>query len=741
MGREDPTSYTSVRAGGSKEGCSLRRNTLTAELLAEFLGTFTLLIFGLGVVAHFVLRNAVGDPTPAPGLFGNFTTVNFAWGFGVVMGVYVAGGVSGAHINPAVTTSLALRRDFPWAKVGPYILAQVLGAFVAALLIRWNFYEWFNQVDPGKTFATQGIYSTSPGPGLSVLGGLRSEIIGTAMLMMLILAITHARNTPPGANLAPFIIGLAVVVIGMSLGAPSGYAINPPPPAPTRRQRMAKEYVLSIDQGTTSSRAMLFQHNGTSAGVAQLEHEQIYPQAGWVEHDPKEIWDKTQQVVAKVLQDNNLTADSIAAVGITNQRETTVVWDKNTGEPVYNAIVWQDTRTQPIVSQWKDEGYEDEIKPKTGLVIATYFSGTKIAWILENVEGARERAERGDLLFGNTDTWVIWNLTGGVNGGRHITDYTNASRTMLFNLENTDWDDGILEKLNIPKAMLPELRPSSDRETYGSTLADGSLGGEVPIAGDAGDQQAALFGQACFDVGQAKNTYGTGNFLLQNTGQQVVPSKSGLLTTGFYALEKGNSFYALEGSIAITGAAVQWLRDNLKMIKDANETEEIAQSVEDSGGAIFVPAFSGLFAPYWDERARGVIVGLTRYVNRAHLVRATLESECWQSRDVVEAVEQDSGKRLEDLRVDGGSVRNNFLMQLQADVLGIPVIRPQVQETTALGAAYLAGLATGYWSSLDEMRENWQVDRTFEPQWSEDQRESGYAQWKKAIERTRGWVD
>ncbi|HEX2372823.1 MAG TPA: FGGY family carbohydrate kinase, partial [Actinomycetota bacterium] len=298
---------------------------------------------------------------------------------------------------------------------------------------------------------------------------------------------------------------------------------------------MAKEYVLAIDQGTTSSRAMLFQHNGTSAGVAQEEHEQIYPQAGWVEHDPKEIWEKTQQVTAQVLRDNNLTAESLAAVGITNQRETTVVWDKNTGEPVYNAIVWQDTRTQPIVSQWKEEGYEDEIKPKTGLVIATYFSGTKIAWILENVEGARERAERGDLLFGNTDTWLIWNLTGGVNGGNHITDYTNASRTMLFNLENTDWDDGILEKLNIPRSMLPELRPSSDRETYGSTMADGAFGGEVPIAGDAGDQQAALFGQACFDVGQAKNTYGTGNFLLQNTGKQVVPSKSGLLTTGFYA--------------------------------------------------------------------------------------------------------------------------------------------------------------------------------------------------------------
>ena len=504
---------------------------------------------------------------------------------------------------------------------------------------------------------------------------------------------------------------------------------------------MAKEYVLAIDQGTTSTRAMLFNHDGTVAGLAQQEHEQIYPQAGWVEHDPKEIWERTQQVTGQVLRDNNLSADNIAAVGITNQRETTVIWDKNTGEPVYNAIVWQDTRTQPIVSRWKDEGYEDEIKPKTGLVIATYFSGTKIAWILENVEGARERAERGDLLFGNTDTWVIWNLTGGVNGGSHVTDYTNASRTMLFNLANTDWDDAILGELNIPKSMLPELRPSSDREFYGQTAGDGVFGGQVPVCGDAGDQQAALFGQACFDVGQAKNTYGTGNFLLQNTGQEVVPSKSGLLTTGFYALEKGNSYYALEGSIAITGAAVQWLRDNLKLIASADETEQIAQSVQDSGGAYFVPACSGLFAPYWDERARGAIVGLTRYVNRAHLVRATLESMCYQSRDVAEAVEQDSGKPLPDLRVDGGAVKNNFLMQLQADILGIPVIRPQVQETTALGAAYLAGLAVGYWSDREEMRQNWQVDRTFEPQWSEDQRESGYAQWKKAIERTRGWVD
>ena len=352
---------------------------------------------------------------------------------------------------------------------------------------------------------------------------------------------------------------------------------------------MAKEYVLSIDQGTTSTRAMLFQHNGTSAGVAQEEHEQIYPQAGWVEHDPKEIWEKTQQVTSQVLRDNNLTADNLAAVGITNQRETTVVWDKNTGEPVYNAIVWQDTGPSRSCPSGRTRATRTRSSPRPGWSSPPTSRAPRSPGSWRTSRGP-ERAERGDLLFGNTDTWVIWNLTGGVNGGRHITDYTNASRTMLFNLENTDWDDGILEKLNIPKAMLPELRPSSDRETYGSTVADGALGGEVPIAGDAGDQQAALFGQACFDVGQAKNTYGTGNFLLQNTGQQVVPSKSGLLTTGFYALEKGNSFYALEGSIAITGAAVQWLRDNLKMIANANETEEIAQSVEDSGATSCPPS-------------------------------------------------------------------------------------------------------------------------------------------------------
>ena len=501
------------------------------------------------------------------------------------------------------------------------------------------------------------------------------------------------------------------------------------------------EFVLAVDQGTTSTRAVLFRHDGTVAGIAQEEHRQIYPQAGWVEHDPVEIWEKAQQVIGQVLREVGVTAAGVAAVGVTNQRETTVVWERATGRPVYNAIVWQDTRTQPIVSRWKAEGYEDEVRRKTGLVIATYFSGTKLAWILEHVPGVRARAEAGEVLFGTVDSWLIWWLTGGPRGGVHVTDYTNASRTMLFNLAATGWDDGLLQELGVPRAMLPALRPSSDAGVYGLTRADGPLGGEVPVCGDAGDQQAALFGQACFDRGQAKNTYGTGSFLLQNTGMEVVPSRSGLLTTGFYALEEGRSWYALEGSIAITGAAVQWLRDNLGLIRDAAETEAIATSVEDSGGCYFVPAFSGLFAPYWDERARGVIVGLTRYVNRAHLVRATLESICWQTRDVAEAIAQDSGAALPDLRVDGGAVRNNFLMQLQADVLGVPVVRPKVQETTALGAAYLAGLATGYWSGLDELRANWQVDRVFEPRWTEDRREAGYARWKKAVERTRGWID
>jgi glycerol kinase len=500
-------------------------------------------------------------------------------------------------------------------------------------------------------------------------------------------------------------------------------------------------YAAAVDQGTTGTRFMVFSHDGKVVCSDYAEHEQIYPQPGWVEHDPTEIWAKTQAVTKGALEKGGISAGDLAAIGITNQRETAVVWERATGKPVYNAIVWQDTRTRDICQRLIDEGFEDTIKQRTGLVVATYFSGPKVQWILENVDGARQRAQNGELLFGNIDTFVIWWLTGGPDGGAHVTDYTNASRTMLMDLHRLEWDDEILRKLGIPRQMLPEIRPSSDPDHYGSTLADGPVGGAVPVSGDLGDQQAAVFGQTCYDVGEAKNTYGTGNFMLLNTGGEAIASKNGLLTTAAYGLRRGESVYALEGSIAITGAAVQWLRDNLKIIADAAETEKIAQEVEDSGGAYFVPAFSGLFAPYWDMYARGALVGLTRYVDRRHLVRATLESVCYQTLDVAEAMEQDSGVKVSTLKVDGGMVKNDFLMQLQADILGTPVVRPTVNETTALGASYAAGLAVGFWSSQDELRQNWQVDRTWEPRWSDDQRAEGRGKWKKAVERTRDWED
>ncbi len=501
------------------------------------------------------------------------------------------------------------------------------------------------------------------------------------------------------------------------------------------------KYIGAIDQGTTSSRFILFDKDGNIAHVDQREHEQINPKAGWVEHDANEIWQNTRRVINGAMSDSDVEAGDVEAIGITNQRETAVVWEKATGKPVFNAIVWQDTRTREICQELIDEGFEDTVKQKTGLVVATYFSGPKVKWILDNVDGARRRAENGELLFGNMDTWVIWWLTGGPNGGSHITDYTNASRTMLMDLRKLEWDDEIMRRLGIPRQMLPEIRPSSDPDTYGSTLSDGALGRSIPVCGDLGDQQAAVFGQTAYDVGEAKNTYGTGNFMLLNTGKEAIPSKNGLLTTAGYGLKKGECIYALEGSIAVTGAAVQWLRDNLKIIANAAETEQLAQEVEDSGGAYFVPAFSGLFAPYWDMYARGAIVGLTRYVDRRHLVRATLEAVCYQTVDVAEAMEQDSGVAVSTLKVDGGMVVNNFLMQLQADILGTPVVRPTVSETTALGASYAAGLAVGFWESLDELRKNWQVDRTWEPGWSDDQRAAGRAKWKKAVERTREWED
>ncbi len=500
-------------------------------------------------------------------------------------------------------------------------------------------------------------------------------------------------------------------------------------------------YAAALDQGTTGTRFMIFTRSGEVRGTAYEEHKQIYPQPGWVEHDPMEIWEKSAHVIRAALNQGRVRPEEIAGIGITNQRETTIVWDRRTGAPVYNAIVWQDTRTSGMCQKIVDDGSEPEVKRRTGLVSATYFSGPKLAWILDHVPGARTHAERGDLLFGTVDTWLIWWLTGGPGSGAHITDCTNASRTMLMNLERLDWDEEILTYLAIPRDCLPAIRPSSDRSLYGMTSPLGPGSGDVPVCAALGDQQAALVGQTCLNPGDTKNTYGTGNFLLMNTGDQIIRSQSGLLATGAYSLGPGHRVYALEGSIAITGAAVQWLRDNLRLITSASETEAIAQSVPDTGGVYFVPAFSGLFAPHWDMYARGVIVGLTRFTHRAHLIRATLEAICYQTREVVDAMRRDAGIAFSSLKVDGGAVRNNFLMQLQADILGVPVVRPTVNETTALGAAYLAGLATGLWPGPEALRSNWRVDRVFEPQLPADRREAGYAGWRRAVERSRSWVD
>ena len=500
---------------------------------------------------------------------------------------------------------------------------------------------------------------------------------------------------------------------------------------------MAK-YVLAIDQGTTSSRAIIFDKAGSIISTGQLEHEQILPQAGWVEHDPKEIWDNTREAIGQALSKANITRHDIEAVGITNQRETAVLWDKTTGVPVYNAIVWQDTRTQPIVDRLAADGGVDRFKSTVGLPLATYFSGTKIVWILENVEGARAKADAGDLLFGTTDSWVLWNLTGGIEGGVHATDVTNASRTMFMDLKTLQWDDEILSIFNVPKSMLPEIKSSS--EVYG-TASGHSLLREVPISGILGDQQAATFGQAAFDQGEAKNTYGTGNFLIFNTGTEIIHSKNGLLTTVGYKLGDAPVHYALEGSIAVTGSLVQWLRDQLGIIKDASEIEDLAKTVDDNGGAYFVPAFSGLFAPYWRSDARGALVGLTRYVNKGHIARAALEAIAYQTREVLDAVNADSGVPLTELKVDGGATVNDLLMQFQADIIGVPVIRPVVAETTALGAAYAAGLAVGFWSDLDELRANWQEDSRWTPQMDEEERNRQLRNWKKAVTKTFGWVD
>jgi len=504
---------------------------------------------------------------------------------------------------------------------------------------------------------------------------------------------------------------------------------------------MEKKYAAAIDNGTTGTRCMIFTKKGEPLPWVYEEHEQIYPQPGWVEHDPLEIWEKTQKVVKDTLAKSGADAKEIAGIGVTNQRETTIVWDPKTGKPYYNAIVWQCTRTREICQKLIDDGMEPYVKKNTGLVSATYFSGPKIKWILDNVPGVREKAEKGEAIFGNIDTWLIWNLTGGPDGGAHVTDFTNGSRTMLMDLKTLDWDQKILDYLGIPRQMLPTIRPCSDKKLYGFTPKSGPFGAEIPVCGDLGDQQGALAGQTCYGVGEAKNTYGTGCFMLLNTGSKIVPSPSGLLTTVAYGVEEGKATYALEGSIAITGAAIQWLRDNLKIIKNAAETEAIGKEVGDAGGIYFVPAFSGLFAPYWDMYARGVIVGLTRYVRKEHLVHATLEAICYQTKDVLEAMKKDSGVELAALKVDGGAVVNNYLMQLQADILGVDVVRPTVAETTTLGSAYMAGLATGLWDNLEDLRANWGVDKVFKPKWSDAQRAEGYKGWKKAIARTREWVE
>ena len=499
------------------------------------------------------------------------------------------------------------------------------------------------------------------------------------------------------------------------------------------------DYIASIDQGTTSTRCMIFNEKGEVMGSHQLEHAQIYPQPGWVEHNPNEIWARTQDVIVEAMRNAGARAEDIAAIGVTNQRETTLVWDKTTGKILYNAIVWQDTRTDKTIQELGKEGGQNRFQAKVGLPLATYFSGPKIKWILENVEGALEAAQAGRVIFGNMDTWLIWNLTGGAEGGVHITDVTNASRTMLMDLKTLQWDEEICKIMGIPMSMLPEIYPSS--HVYGYTKADGPFGGVIPVAGDLGDQQAATVGQACFDVGEAKNTYGTGCFMILNTGHEIVHSKNGLLTTVCYQFKDEKPVYALEGSIAITGALVQWLRDNLKMITNASEIEDLAKTVDDNGGMYLVPAFSGLFAPYWRSDARGAIVGLTRYINRGHFARAALEATAFQTREVLEAMKADSNVDLLVLKVDGGMVQNDLLMQIQADVLQVPVIRPKVAETTALGAAYAAGYAVDFWKDLNEMRSNWKKDKVWTPKPFSPLYTEKFKEWKKAVTRTFNWID
>jgi glycerol kinase len=501
----------------------------------------------------------------------------------------------------------------------------------------------------------------------------------------------------------------------------------------------AMKYIASIDQGTTSTRCILFDPAGPVT-VDQKEHTQHFPQPGWHEHDPLEIWQRTQDVVAGAMKKANATAGDIAAVGITNQRETTVVWDRTTGKPLHRAIVWSDTRTAALCDQLAAKGGQDRFRPATGLPLATYFSAPKLRWLLDNVAGLRQQAERGNALFGTIDTWLIWNLTGGTDSGAHVTDVSNASRTMLMDLRTLDWSDALLGDFDIPRPMLPKIVPSIDRQTYGNTRRDGPFGGEIPVAGCLGDQQAALVGQTCFNPGESKNTYGTGCFMLLNTGPTPVVSKAGLLTTVAYRVDKEPPIYALEGSIAVAGSLVQWLRDALGLIKTSADVETLAASVADNGDVYFVPAFSGLFAPYWRSDARGLIAGLTGYANKGHLARAVLEATAYQTHSVLDAMRKDSGVQLKSLRVDGGMAANHLLMQFQADVLNVPVVRPKVTETTALGAAYAAGLAVGFWKDFDHLRSCWQEDKTWMPGMDEGMREKLLAGWGKAVDRAMGWV-
>jgi glycerol kinase len=499
-------------------------------------------------------------------------------------------------------------------------------------------------------------------------------------------------------------------------------------------------YIGALDLGTTSNRFIIFDRQGTIVGFDQMEHEQIFPQPGWVEHDPMEIWQNCQAVIRGALAKSNLSGRDLAAIGITNQRETAVMWDRRSGKPYCNAVVWQCMRSADICEELAKEGGRDRFRPQTGLPLATYFSGPKVRWILDNIPAIRNDAAQCHALFGTIESWIIWWLTGGPAGGAHVSDVTNASRTLLMNLATLQWDDDILKALDIPHEILPHIVPSIDKNTWGHTLKDGPLGATVPVCGALGDQQAAMVGQTCFEVGEAKNTYGTGCFLLLNTGTEAVASRQGLLTTVAYQIRGEQPVYCLEGSVAIAGALVQWLRDNLGIIGSAPEIEALAKSVPDNGGAYIVPAFSGLFAPYWRPDARGAVVGLTRYVNKDHLARAALEAAAYQTRDIVEAINRDSGVALKELRVDGGMAANDLFLQIQADIIDVPVVRPKVIETTALGAAYAAGLAVDFWSGVDALRRNWQKDRVWSARWDDDQREQGYALWQKAVRRTYNWT-